>query len=54
VQQLRIGLVLPLLGQEELGQPCSALVWGREQNRQVGVGLGQLSETWPNFEYLVN
>jgi len=40
-RQARTGRRLPPLGQEGLGQRCSALVWASEQNGQTGSMLGQ-------------
>jgi len=48
-QQARTGRRLPPLGQEGLGQRCSALVWASEQKGQTGSELGQRVGIWPNF-----
>jgi len=48
-QQARIGWRLPPLGQEGLGQQCSAFVWASEQKDQTGSALGHRLEMWPYF-----
>jgi len=53
-QQARTGLRLPPLGQEGLGQRCSALVWESEQKGQTGNVLGQRVEMWPNFQHFLH
>jgi len=53
-QQARTGRRLPHLGQEGLGQRCSALVWASEQNGQTGSVLGQRVGTWPNFQHFLH
>ena len=53
-QQARIGSRLPPLGQEGLGQRCSALVWASEQKGQTGSVLGQRLGMWPNFQHFLH
>jgi len=53
-QQARTGRRLPPLGQEGLGQRCSALVWASEQKGQTGSELGQRVGTWPNFQHFLH
>jgi len=53
-QQARTGRRLPPLGQEGLGQRCSALVWVSEQKGQTGRLLGQRVEMWPNFQHFLH
>jgi len=53
-QQARIGWRLPPLGQEGLGQRCSAFAWASEQKGQTGSVLGQRLEMWPNFQPLLH
>jgi len=53
-QQSRIGWRLPPLGQEGLGQRCSAFVWASEQKGQTGSEEGQRWEMWPNFQHFLH
>ena len=53
-QQARTGRRLPPLGQEGLGQRCSALVWESEQKGQTGSVLGQRVGMWPNFQHFLH
>ena len=53
-QQARTGRRLPPLGQEGLGQRCSALVWASEQKGQTGSELGQRVGIWLNFQHFVH
>jgi len=53
-QQERIGWRLPPLGQEGLGQRCSAFVWASQQKGQTGSELGQRLEMWPNFQHFLH
>ena len=53
-QQARTGRRLPPLGQEGLGQRCSALRWASEQKGQTGSELGQRVGIWPNFQHFLH
>jgi len=53
-QQARTGRRLPPLGQEGLGQRCSALVWESEQKGQTRSELGQRAGMWPNFQHFLH
>jgi len=53
-QQARTGRRLPPLGQEGLGQRCSALVWASDQKGQTRSELGQRVGIWPNFQHFLH
>jgi len=53
-QQARTGRILPPLGQEGLGQRCSALVWESEQKGHTGNELGQRVGMCPNFQHFLH
>jgi len=53
-QQAWTGRRLPPIGQQGLGQRCSALVWESEQKGLTGSVLGQRVEMWPNFQHFLH